>query len=60
MNTKNLSPAERKAAKRSQRKDLKALYDGLSSKNKARFRSQEEGLGIKAFVASLEKEQAAE
>jgi len=50
-NTKNITDrAERKAAKRSQRKALKQTFQNLGPKDKKKFRKSEHN-GLRAFIA---------
>ena len=56
-NTKNLDRAARLEAKKAARKKTKALYNNLTTKEKKKWRSFDEG-GFKQFLESLEKSKA--
>ena len=53
-NTKSLDKNMRKGVKRSQRKNLKSLYENMSVKDRKKFQRSEEKVGIKAFIAAQE------
>ena len=57
-NTKKLPRPERRRAKRTARRALLQLHQGLSRKQLAELRKS--GKGIKAFLAAAEKQPAAE
>jgi len=57
-NTKSLSRADRKAAKRKARREHKGLFQKLTRKQRAAFRKEKQSL--KSFVAKLEKQAASE
>ena len=55
-NTKHITDrAERKAAKRSQRKALKALHVGLSTKDRKKF-AKSETTGLRTWIAEQNAE----
>ena len=49
-NTKNMTREKRREAKRTQRRALKAVYAGLSKRQRKQLR--EDRVGLRAFVAS--------
>jgi hypothetical protein len=58
-NTKSLTREERKATKRTQRKELSKLYDTMNHGQRKKFRKSEEKIGFKAFLAAEKAEAAA-
>lgn len=59
-NTKHISDrAERKSAKRGQRKDLKKAYTDLSTKDRKAFAASET-VGLRAWMAEQEASEADE
>ena len=55
-NTKKLTREERKSNKRKQRIELKKLFGTLNRKQRRELRT--EPVGLKVFMAKIEKEQA--
>ncbi|MCB9728167.1 MAG: hypothetical protein H6746_06780 [Deltaproteobacteria bacterium] len=53
-NTKNLSNDERKAAKREQRRALKAVFGALTVKQKKAFKASETK-GLRTWIAEQQK-----
>lgn len=53
-NTKRLTRSMRRGVKRSQRRELKALYAGMTADVRAKFNDPEEKKGLRAFLKSRE------
>jgi len=54
-NTREMTPEERKAAKRAARKELKKAFTALSKKQKSELRGKSRG-GVKGFLLGTNEE----